>query len=154
MKQLRDKQKGEENMERWELLLLFLGFDRATSSSIDPVRIMKGMFLLEKHGGLMEHSYYFEPYDYGPFSIFVYRDLDLLEAKGLVERIPSPGRNWSYVRLTEEGRSLVEDLRKKATEQQLELISDVYNQVWRRGFAELLRYIYKEYPEYAGKSVF
>lgn len=141
-------------MERWELLLLFLGFDGVVNRRIDPVRIMKGMFLLEKHGGLIGHSYHFEPYDYGPFSIFVYRDLELLEAKGLIERVPSPGRNWSYVRLTEEGGSAVTELKKKATAQQLELISEVYNQVWGKGFAELLRYIYKEYPEYAGKSVF
>lgn len=141
-------------MERWELLLLFLGLDGAVNRLIDPVRIMKGMFLLEKRGGLMGHSYNFEPYDYGPFSILVYRDLELLEAKGLIERVLSPGRNWSYVRLTEEGRSVVKDLKKKATQQQLELISEVYNEVWDKGFVELLRHIYKEYPEYAGKSVF
>ena len=141
-------------MERWQLLLLFLGFDEAVNRLIDPVRIMKAMFLLEKRGGLTGHSYRFEPYDYGPFSILVYRDLELLEAKGLIERIPSPRRNWSYVRLTAEGRSLVKELKEEVTPEQLELISEVYNEVWGKGFAELLRYIYKEYPEYAVKSVF
>lgn len=146
--------KREENMERWQLLLLFLGFDEAVNRLIGPVRIMKAMFLFEKRGGLTGHSYRFEPYDYGPFSIFVYRDLELLEAKGLIERVPSPGRNWSYVRLTAEGRSLVKELKEEVTPEQLKLISEVYNEVWGKGFAELLRYIYKEYPEYAVKSVF
>jgi len=141
-------------MERWQLLLLFLGFDEAVNHRIDPVRIMKGMFLLEKRGGLMEHSYNFEPYDYGPFSIAVYRDLELLEAKCLIERVSSPGRNWSYVRLTEEGRAVSKELKKEVPPQQLALISEIHNEVWGKGFAELLRYIYKEYPEYAGKSVF
>ena len=141
-------------MERWELLLLFLGFDETADRKFDPVRVMKAMFLLEMRGGLQNDSFRFEPYDYGPFSIFVYRDLELLEAKGLIERIPVPGRNWSYVCVTDEGRTLVKSLKDKAKEEQLNLVSQVYREVSDKGFAELLRYIYKQYPEYAGKSVF
>ena len=73
---------------RWELLLLFLGTGKAANQELDPVRIMKGMFLLEKEGALEPHSYDFEPYDYGPFSIALYNDLDLLEGKELIERLP------------------------------------------------------------------
>ena len=144
----------KHTLERWELLLLFLGTGEASGRILDPVRIMKGMFLLEMLGGLDGHSYNFEPYDYGPFSISLYNDLDLLEGKELIERIPRPGRNWSYVRVTDKGSSVAEGLKKKAKEKQLGLMSEVHSVVLDKTFADLLRHIYKEYPEYAGRSVF
>jgi hypothetical protein len=141
-------------MERWELLLLFLGTGKAADRTLEPVRIMKGMFLLEMLEGLGKHSYNFEPYDYGPFSVSLYNDLDLLEGKDLIQRVPRPGRNWSYVRVTDEGRSSAESLKKKAKPKQLALISKVQDEVLDKTFADLLRYIYKKYPKYAGRSVF
>ncbi len=141
-------------MERWELLLLFLGIGDAANREVDPVRVMKGMFLLEKRGGLKKHSYDFEPYDYGPFSISLYNDLDLLEGKELIERIPRPGRNWSYVRATDKGRSIAQSLKAQVKPKQLALTSKVQDEVLNKTFAELLRYIYKNYKEYAGRSVF
>ena len=141
-------------MERWQLLLLFVGTGKAANGELDPVRIMKGMFLLEMQGGLMGHSYDFEPYDYGPFSISVYNDLDLLEGKKLIERIPRPGRNWSYVRVTDEGRKVANSLEEQAKPEQLEKISAVHDEVLDKTFAELLRYIYNNYRDYAGRSVF
>lgn len=141
-------------MDRWELLLLFLGTGKAANRTLDPVRIMKGMFLLEMRGALEKHSYSFEPYDWGPFSISVYNDLDLLEGKELIERIPRPGRNWSYIRVTDEGRSFAENLKTKVKQKQLALISEVHEVVLDKTFADLLRYIYEKYPKYAGRSVF
>ena len=141
-------------MERWELLLLFLGTGKAANETLDPVRIMKGMFLLEMGGGLESNSYAFEPYDYGPFSISVYRDLDLLQDKGLIERIARPGRNWSYVRATDAGRKMAETLEAKTKPEQSKLIYAVHEEVLSKTFAELLRYIYDKYPKYAGRSVF
>lgn len=141
-------------MERWELLLLFVGTGKAANRELDPVRIMKGMFLLEEEGALKPHSYNFEPYDYGPFSISLYNDLDLLEGKQLIERIPRPGRNWSYVLVTDEGRNVAKRLEEQAKPEQLEKILAVHDEVLDKTFAELLRYIYGKYPEYAGRSVF
>jgi hypothetical protein len=147
------RKKGVD-MERWQLLLLFVGSGKAANQELDPVRIMKGMFLLEMQGGLENHSYNFEPYDYGPFSISVYNDLDLLEGKKLIERIPRLGRNWSYVRVTDEGRNQTKSLEQQAKPEQLELISKVHSDVLDKTFAELLRHIYDKYPKYAGRSVF
>lgn len=141
-------------MERWQVLLLFLGTGKAANQELDPVRIMKGMFLLEKQGGLEKHSYNFEPYDYGPFSISLYSDLDLLEGKELIERLPRLGRNWSYVRVTDEGRKLANSLEERAKPEELQLILKVHSEVLDKTFAELLRHIYEKYPEYAGRSVF
>lgn len=141
-------------MERWELLLLFLATGKASNRILDPVRIMKGMFLFEMRGGLGEHSYHFEPFDYGPFSILVYRDLDLLEARNLIQRIPTPGRNWSYLRATDEGRMYAQRVEKQAKPEQLELISAIHDEILDRSFADVLRYVYAEYPKYAGSSVF
>jgi len=144
----------EVNMERWQLLLLFLAIGKAANRILDPVRIMKGMFLLEKEGALGPHSYNFEPYDYGPFSISLYSDLDLLEGKELIERLPRPGRNWSYVHVTDEGRKLAKSLEEQAKPEELQLISKVHSEVLDKTFADLLRHIYEKYPEYAGRSVF
>lgn len=141
-------------MERWQLLLLFVGTGKAANQELDPVRIMKGMFLLEMKEGLEKHTYNFEPYDYGPFSISVYDDLDLLEGKKLIERIPRPGRNWSYVRVTDEGRNVARSLEEQAKPEQLAKISAVHEEVLDKTFAELLRYIYENYRDYAGRSVF
>ncbi|MBE9501410.1 MAG: hypothetical protein IMY87_03145 [Chloroflexi bacterium] len=141
-------------IQRWELLLLFLAAGKASGRILDPVRIMKGMFLLEKGGALEPHSYNFEPYDYGPFSISLYNDLDLLESKKLIDRIARAGRNWSYVRVTNQGHKLAKSLEKQAKPEQLELISAVHEDVLDKTFADLLRHIYKKYPEYAGRSVF
>ena len=141
-------------MERWQLLLLFVGTGKAANQELDPVRIMKGMFLLEMQGGLEKHTYNFEPYDYGPFSISLYSDLDLLEGKELIERIPRPGRNWSYVRVTDEGRNVARSLEEQAKPEQLAKISAVHEEVLDKTFAELLRYIYENHRDYAGRSVF
>jgi len=141
-------------MERWQFLLLFLGTGKAADRILDPVRIMKGMFLLERYGGLREHSYDFEPYDYGPFSISLYSDLDLLEGKELIERIARPGRSWSSVRVTDEGRKLAGSLEEQAKPEELESISKVHSEVLDKTFADLLRHIYEKYPKYAGRSVF
>ena len=141
-------------MKRWEELLLFLGTGDAANREVDPVRIMKGMFLLEMRRGLKKHSYDFEPYDYGPFSISLYCDLDELEGKELIERIPKPGRNWNYVRATDKGRGVAQSLGAQLKPKQLALISKVQDEVLNKTFAELLRYIYENYKEYAGRSVF
>jgi len=115
---------------------------------------MKAMFLLEQEGVLKPHSYNFEPYDYGPFSVSLYSDLDLLEGKELIERPPRPGRNWSYVCVTDAGISVAKDLKKQAKPEQLKLIQTVRDEVLDKSFADLLRYIYNKYPKYAGRSVF
>ena len=67
---------------------------------------------------------------------------------------PRPGRNWSYVRVTDDGRTDAKSLEEQAKPEQLEKISAVHDEVLDKTFADLLRYIYKEYPEYAGRSVF
>ena len=141
-------------MERWQFLLLFVGTGKAANRELDPVRIMKGMFLLEMQGGLEKHTYNFEPYDYGPFSISLYSDLDLLEGKQLIERLPRPGRNWSYVHVTDEGREQAKSLEEHAKPEQLQKISQVHSEVLDKTFADLLRHIYEKYPKYAGRSVF
>ncbi len=139
--------------ERWQLLLLFLATGEAAALNIDPLRVMKGMFLLEMKGGLGQHTYDFKPYSYGPFSQQVYRDLDVLQGLGYIERVSITGRDWTSVRVTKTGQEMAKSLVDKISRHELGLISYIQTSVLNKGFLQLLQSIYAQYPEYAVNSV-
>ena len=88
-------------------LLTLLSFVPEGSGGMDPVRVMKGLFVVaqELSDKLLpaEGKYDFMPYDYGPFSKKIYDDLDRLRVMGLVTATQAPGRNWKFQRLSESG---------------------------------------------------
>jgi len=98
-------------MNRQDFLLAFLYLpagqgDKHAAAPVDPIRIMKGLFLfgMEKRTELREF-YVFEPYLYGPCSFQVYSDLRDLVADGEVDELAlSPFHRWSYYRLMERGK--------------------------------------------------
>lgn len=141
------------SVERWQLLLLFLATGEASRQDIDPLRVMKGMFLLEKKGGLGQYTYHFKPYSYGPFSQQVYRDLEVLQGLGYIERVLIPGRDWTSIRVTKTGQGMAKSLIDKTSQQELDLITEIQASVLHKGFLELLLSIYEEYPDYAVNSV-
>ncbi|MDQ5870769.1 MAG: hypothetical protein M3547_01000, partial [Acidobacteriota bacterium] len=75
-----------------------MAFIGAAITPIDPIRIMKGMFLITKkmpEGWLPAASRYeFVAYDYGPCSFEIYRDLDDLHRQGLIRADEVPGESW------------------------------------------------------------
>ena len=84
-------------------LLLLLAHD-APAAGLEPVRIQKALFLLAREGGLPPRErYWFVPYNYGPMSPRIYRDVDGLVRRGLAERVPVPGYTWGRVRATDAG---------------------------------------------------
>src|SRR3546814_6919621 len=95
------------------------------------------------------------PYDYGPFVISVYRELEALEQRGLV-RIAYLGPASSHRRYSlttrgqEEGQRALSDLASDAR--------DYMNEVsrWIRGlsFAQLVGAIYKAYPRMRENRIF
>ena len=68
---------------REELLLAFLA---AGQNRIDPIRVMKGMFIFGQEAPAEWLQgiplYEFQPYNWGPFCQDIYRDLDDLRAPG------------------------------------------------------------------------
>jgi hypothetical protein len=139
----------------WLLLLLALS---DSSEQLDPVRLQKGMFLMAQEYPLSPgERYEFVPYDYGPFSVDIYRDLDVLYQMGFIECTQTPGYTWSRYRPTEAGVGQAQRVVDVMDAQQRKRA--VYLQQLKQGvlsltFRQLLQHVYSRYPEFRENSVF
>ncbi|CAA9535588.1 MAG: hypothetical protein AVDCRST_MAG85-4082 [uncultured Solirubrobacteraceae bacterium] len=141
-------------MTRRDWLLLLLGLD-PPPAGLEPVRVQKALFLLAREGGIpTRERYWFVPYNYGPMSPRVYRDVDALTRAGLVERVPVPGYAWGLVRATERGRERATELAAGADGRAVRRLSEIRREVAALSFADLLESVYERYPEFAVRSVF
>src|SRR5260370_38775420 len=79
------------------------------SPVLDPIRVMKGMFLFQNEDApdavspLPAAPYEFEAYAYGPFTAAIYHDLNELRALGFVQSTPVLGRPYSRWSITGSG---------------------------------------------------
>jgi uncharacterized protein YwgA len=139
----------------WLLLLVALD---APAEGLEPVRVQKALFLLAREGALPRRErYWFVPYNYGPMSPRIYRDVDALVRRGLLERQSVPGYTWGRVRATRAGREQAERLVATASDRDranLAALRRIRTLVTSLGFADLLATIYERHPEYAVRSVF
>src|SRR4029453_8517264 len=126
---------------REELLLSFLA---AGENRLDPIRIMKGMFIFGQetpaewlHGISL---YEFKPYKMGPFCQDVYRDLDDLRARGLVETTEEQGVSWKYYNPTPTGRVLADDQAQHYEARLIEFLKRIREYTVRHSFDDLLRH--------------
>jgi uncharacterized protein len=138
-------------------LLVFIACEEG-EEGLDPVRVQKGMFLLAREGGLpARQRYRFVPYNYGPMSRGVYRDVGFLADERLLAERPIPGYAWGRLVATEKGRARARELieaEPEITSDRLAAVREIRRTVAGSGFEELLRRIYARYPEYATRSVF
>jgi len=118
---------------------------------MSPIQIMKAMFLI-KQGLNLQKFYDFEPYLYGPCSFEIYSDLLDLKNKGLIDTVPSPW-GWKYYRITAKGNIEAEKYIGEEDEEVKNKILEIKKLVVSKSFLELLRYVYKRYPEYAINSI-
>jgi hypothetical protein len=141
---------AEKIVGRDDLLLLIAKGAEDGPYPFDAIRTMKSAFIVSQRG-LPEwrQLFDFRPYDYGPFDSSVYRSRDSLVSRGLLEIEPD---QYDACRLTDAGRERVAEL-----EEQLGNGADWLKQIghWAssRSFAQLLREVYAEYPDFAAKSV-
>ncbi len=139
----------------WLLLLVALDGDPV---GLDPIRIQKGLFLLAQEGGLPPaERYWFVPYNYGPMSPRLYRDVEILVRRGLLERRTVDGQTWRRVRATLHGHERAETLMAHAGARELAALAHL--RAIRRlidglDFTRLLATIYERYPAFAARSVF
>jgi hypothetical protein len=144
-------------MQREDWLLLFLATPArsgATPRSLEPLRIMKGLFLIsQRGGGELDDLYQFKPYDYGPFTSDIYADLQVLGLRGLVTQEAVAGRSWRTYRPTTDGVERAGQLASEIGPADAATIDNAYAFVTTRGFLQLLRDIYAEYPAYAVNTV-
>jgi len=116
---------------------------------------MKGAFLvteaLGKAGAV--RPYTFRPYHYGPFSREVYHDLDALVAEGLAERLYLPPAAYPSYCISPAGSRRAESLRTRAGSSWSDYVAALREWLDGRSFADLLRVIYRHYPQYATATV-
>jgi len=143
-------------MDRRDWLLLLLGMSEPDGSHpppVDRVRVMKCLFVLgETVEGVKDGDYYdFTPYNYGPFDSAVYRDADQLGVSGLIQDVKVNGSK-AYL-ATPEGVERAKQLEKDHPKEAAFLLK-VRTWANRLPFAELLKAIYKRWPEQRANSVF
>jgi len=136
------------------LLLFFLGSD----GEIDPIRIMKGLFLFNMkarpHWLTPEAKYTFKAYSYGPYSSQLTSDLRALSLNGYLTETQAPGQSWHYYNLTDKGRRTASEYEKQISPIALAYLHELRDYVLRLSFSALLKAVYKMYPQYAVNSVF
>jgi hypothetical protein len=138
----------------WLVLLLDRDALGATGpEELDPVRVQKGMFLLSKRGPA-RGLYAFRAYDWGPFSSAIYSDLDALVAQGYLDRQRVPGRTWCTYRVTPSGHEVASGMAQQIGAANVGWLRSAREFLTTRSFAQLLREIYEEYPDFAVNSRF
>lgn len=142
-------------MEKKEWLIVYLSLPcTGEPNLIDPIRIMKGLFLFKmEFKEKLKDFYEYNPYLYGPCSFEIYRDLTELQLKGIVDSYSPPSYRWSYYRLTEKGHKWAKSLIKGAPIEFLERLKTIKIKITSLSFLDLLREVYKKYPDYAQNSV-
>lgn len=141
--------------DEWLLLLIAA---RPNGAGLDPIRLQKGMFLLARESGISpSERYWFVPYNYGPMSPALYRDLDRLEAEGLVERTLVLDDSWRRMTVTAAGRERARALRRRARRRSADAVDElsrIKRAIVGMTFAELIADVYRRYPYFARRSVF
>jgi hypothetical protein len=140
-----------------KLMISLVGF-ASESEALDPIRIMKGLFIVcmkspkEYFGGGL--PYEFQPYLYGPYSGKVYDDLARLEELKLIFKRLVPGQSWARYYPTPEGKKTAAMAIARYDDRLGNYIGSVYRYVQGKDFASLLNEVYKAFPDYAVNSVF
>lgn len=136
--------------------IVLLVISAASGEGLSPVQIQKSLFLI---GGshlpeLPADFYQFHPYNYGPFNEEIYADADSLVQEGMVFSVPVSGHGWAKYVVTPKGTAKAEEIKKKLSKTLTDFIQVIVDWVSSLSFAELLRAIYRAFPQYRANSVF
>ena len=138
--------------QNWTLLAIYF----AGGSGLSPVQLQKSLFLIgqELRETVGDSFYSFIPYNYGPFSIDVYRDANALAERDLVNIMQRTGESWNCYTISDTGREHSEQLKDSAPPNGVSYLKVVVD--WAKGltFQQLVRSIYKQYPSFRKNSVF
>ena len=162
------------------LLLYAKGSSRKINEEIKGItRMEKLIYLLLKEGGfeeILSKEIKFEPYDFGPYSPEIYDLLESLKGMGIVDvreervsdikdiidiyyaeaqgQIEESTDNIMeiYSLSKDRGFKIADMLRKRATEDELKAIESIKTKYNNMKLNDLLRYVYKTYPDSAKKS--
>ena len=128
----------------------------ADGKPFSPVQVQKLFFLLDWNlFECPEKRYFsFQPYDYGPFDKAVYKELEALAQKRMVEIIVSQGASPRTYRLTFQGQKQGAEGLSGFPEATQQYIQEVVCFVRSLSFAQLVSSIYQAYPAMKQNSVF
>ncbi|OHB18223.1 MAG: hypothetical protein A2544_01185 [Candidatus Zambryskibacteria bacterium RIFOXYD2_FULL_43_10] len=136
---------------KWILMALFV----AGEEGLSPAQLQKAIFLLQKAFPNLETlSYNFQPYNYGPFDVGVYHDVEMLADNALVELRQRGGHNWSSYHISETGKKTSELLKNSLDSDAVLHLTKLVKLIQSVSFQTLIGSIYKKYPEYKKNSIF
>jgi uncharacterized protein YwgA len=134
---------------------LLLAVDAAGASGLTPAQLQKSLFLLERASPEKLSGFYnFSPYNYGPFSKQIYDDAEEMAGQGNLVIAQAPGMRFSEYIITPQGQEVAANLRRRAEPQAVEYLQRVVAWARKQSFSQLIRAIYKQYPEFRVNSVF
>lgn len=141
-------------MNKEEVVLTVMSVSKGASYS--PAQLQKLLFLIDK--GISPNIggpfFNFVPYHYGPFDKEIYSILDILNTKDLVDIDLTSNNRLKQYRLTiegqKEGEALISNLDLKIVGH-LKALDEFVRSL---SFKDLLRTIYKAYPEMKVNSIF
>ena len=134
-------------------LLLVLCF--AKEEGLTPAQLQKTVFLLQKAFPKADKlDYNFKPYNYGPFDVNVYNDVELLAIQGLVEIHKKNGHNWNTYHISANGKEIAKDSAESLDAKMAVYVKKLVEWVQSISFQTLIGSIYKKYPEYKKNSIF
>lgn len=117
--------------------------------------MQKAVFLCVQRGSDAWKSLYdYEPYDWGPYSRPLARDLVALSNSGLVKTEEVPGHRYGRYTTTAQGEDAASSLLAELAESEQRFLSQVRTYVTSKPFAALLREVYAAYPRFATASKF
>jgi hypothetical protein len=137
----------------WPLIALACAADGV----LTPLEMQKTLFLIkmEANSLIKDYLFYsFVPYNYGPFDSTIYRDIAYLEANGDLVSERADNARWSYYTITKRGMQRAAIIAGPIDQSLIDYMMEVVDWVKSMAFPDLLRAIYKKYPEYAVNSVF
>jgi len=161
-----------------DAVVLLLGAPSDTSATSDRIegitRLEKLLFLLEREtdvSDLLTEDADFRSHNFGPFSAKVYHAVDVLAAAGLVTDSAEVGstteESWESdvvlgigmdpymtrdISLTDRGRKYYRSLVSELPDSAEEEITELKNRFGSIPLRQLVRYVYKRYPQYTDKS--
>lgn len=162
-----------------DVIVLLLGAPSISPSLKNRIegitRLEKLVFLLEREtevGSLLTEATEFEENKFGPFSSKIYQSINLLAAYGLLEDSAelssSPEDTWEVeevvgtkqavpfatrnLELTNKGKKYYKSLISELPSSTESTLADFKRQFADLPLRQLIRYVYKRYSEFTGKS--
>lgn len=136
----------------WTLLAI-AGHPADPTQWVDPVRVMKVLFITQQELSPEGLDFRFGPYLYGPFTSEVYDSIASLEKEGLVDVSPVAGRRWGVYKASATGFARLRELWARPLPAH-EYLRAVRQWALVQSFADLLRAVYAKYPAFATNTVF